>query len=341
MNVLDLAQEIGLQPKKASLTNGGEYKSSCPKCQAGKDRFCIWPNRDVNGRYWCRQCNCRGDAIQFCRDFLGLSYGEACHKLQMTPRHNSAPKKGYCPFRKKKFIPSIAQPTSEVWKMKAAQFIADAHKQLLATHDALQLVYRRGFTLETIKQFQLGWNPEDIFDSRLDWGLPSEINDKGKERKQWLPKGIVIPGFVTGEPVQLKIRRTGWTLDDDLPKYVEVSGGSQRPFVFGDLTKPVIIMESELDGILVQQFAQDLCCCLALGGVVKRPDLAIHELLSRAPLILLSLDFDEAGKKHHSFWMSIYPNLKPWPASVGKSPGDSYLLGIDLFSWVKAGLSPC
>jgi len=41
MNILDLAEELNLSPKKAASTNGGEYKSTCPKCQDGKDRFCI------------------------------------------------------------------------------------------------------------------------------------------------------------------------------------------------------------------------------------------------------------------------------------------------------------
>ena len=39
----------------------------------------FWPEKD---RFWCRQCNAQGDGIQFCRDFLGLSFREACVKVQ-------------------------------------------------------------------------------------------------------------------------------------------------------------------------------------------------------------------------------------------------------------------
>lgn len=106
------------------------------------------------------------------------------------------------------------------------------------------------------------------------------------------------------------------------------------------MTKPILVLESELDAILIQQFASDLCCCLALGGVSKRPDQEAHELLKRSPLILLALDYDEAGKKEYPFWMSLYPSLRPWPARKGKSPGDSYKLHqIDLRKWVLDGLS--
>ena len=82
MNILDLVREINLHPKRVSSTNGGEYKSECPKCQAGTDRFCIWPNEGDSGRYWCRVCECNGDGIQFCRDFLGMTFQEACNKFE-------------------------------------------------------------------------------------------------------------------------------------------------------------------------------------------------------------------------------------------------------------------
>lgn len=65
--------------------------------------------------------------------------------------------------------------------------------------------------------------------------------------------------------------------------------------------------------------ASDLVCSIALGGVSKKPDVELHELLKRAPF--LSLDFDDPGKKRYSFWMPQYPNLRP--CSYFKSPGDA------------------
>lgn len=119
-----------------------------------------------------------------------------------------------------------------------------------------------------------------------------------------------------------------------------MSGGSQQPSIYGDKTKPVTIVESELDAILIQQFASDLCCCMALGGVGKKPDYQTHEFLKSSPLVLLALDYDKAGKKEYPFWMSLYPSLRPWPAREGKSPGDSYNLHqVDLRKWVIDGLS--
>jgi len=65
----------------------------------------------------------------------------------------------------------------------------------------------------------------------------------------------------------------------------------------------------------------------------------MHEWLQRASLILLSLDFDGAGKRRYSFWMSLYPHLRPWPAPSDKSPGDAFRKKKqELRLWIQRGL---
>jgi len=244
------------------------------------------------------------------------------------------------PFKKTRFQPKIIESVSDAWKEAAKAFIERSQKRLQEHPHALEMLISRGFTKETIEKFSLGWNPETIFDNRATWGLSYQLNERGNEKKQWLPRGMVIPYMQNGIPLRIKIRRSDWNAGDDLPKYVEVSGCIQRPSIYGDLEKPMVVMESELDAILIQQFASDLCCCLALGGVGKRPDKQVHELLCKAPIILLALDYDEAGKKEYPFWMSLYPNLRPWPPRKGKSPGDSHILHqVDLRKWISDGLS--
>jgi hypothetical protein len=57
-------------------------------------------------------------------------------------------------------------------------------------------------------------------------------------------------------------------------------------------------------------------------------------------LILLSLDFDEAGKKRYPFWVQQYPNIRPWPIPFGKSPGDAIeKFPINIVKWIKSGFS--
>ncbi len=70
MQLLELAQSDGLNPKKVTFTQGGEYHCPCPAC-GGKDRFIIWSGKN---RSLCRRCEKKGDGIQYLRDFHGLSY---------------------------------------------------------------------------------------------------------------------------------------------------------------------------------------------------------------------------------------------------------------------------
>ena len=63
----------------------GEYHGPCPFCAEGTDRLIVWADQ---GRYWCRKCGQKGDAIQFLRDYYGLSYRQARRRLglNMTPK---------------------------------------------------------------------------------------------------------------------------------------------------------------------------------------------------------------------------------------------------------------
>jgi DNA primase len=140
--------------------------------------------------------------------------------------------------------------------------------------------------------------------------------------------------------VKIKIRRP----DPHTPqqkkfqKYVVVSGSMEVPAVYGDLAKPILIMESELDAMLTFKAVEGICCVIALGGAQKKPDLELHQHLTQSPRILLALDFDEGGMKGNIFWRSIYPQLLFWPVPEGKGPGDALKLGINLRLWVEAGL---
>jgi DNA primase len=339
MNLLDLAEEINLSPQKAASTHGGEFKSACPKCQEGKDRFCIWPNQGKSGRYWCRVCDTKGDGIQFCRDFLGMTFQQACQKINIIPKFQER-SSSYNSFQTTKFTPQPIKSINYKWQQSANIFVETSHNRLMCTSEALNHLIERGFSLNTISHFYLGWNPDNLFEKRNKWGMLQVIKENGCPKRQWLPKGIVIPSYANNSLNKLKIRRTDWHEKDNWPKYIEVSGSKQSLSIYGDISKPIIIVESELDAMLVQQYASHLVCSLALGGVSKKPDHEIHSWLKQSPLILLSLDFDDPSKKKYIFWMKNYPNLKPWPSPKSKSIGDAVkIFQTDVLSWVESGLA--
>lgn len=336
MGLLLFVKEDGLNPKRVASTNGGEYHSPCPGC-GGKDRFIIW---DKLNRYFCRQCRRRGDEVQYYRDFHGLSYKDACRRLGILPKERAPilTKRSYDDqeyTNDPQFEPRQAKTPSAEWRQQAASFILYCQEQLKNNSFALKSLLNRGFSRETIEKFHLGFNPDALWLNRGLWGLEVE------ERKLWIPRGIVIPSYrlATEEPVKLKIRRSDWLEGDYLPKYVEVSGSMQTFSVYEKAEdKPIVVVESELDAILLQQHANDLCCAMALGGASKRPDDVSHALLVRVRAILFSLDVDAAGAKAYRWWKAIYPQMKLWPPPIGKSPGDALLAGIDLRKWICLAL---
>ncbi|WP_044882824.1 toprim domain-containing protein [Neochlamydia sp. EPS4] len=83
---------------------------------------------------------------------------------------------------------------------------------------------------------------------------------------------------------------------------------------YGDINKRVaIILESEFDAILIQQFAADLCFCIATGGSTQPLDLYTDYLIRKALLFLICPDVDAAGAKFIRKIKGNYKQSKLWP----------------------------
>ncbi|WP_243363843.1 hypothetical protein [Fundidesulfovibrio terrae] len=97
-------------------------------------------------------------------------------------------------------------------------------------------------------------------------------------------------------------------------------------------------VESELDAALISQEAGDIATAVALGTARGKPDDAATAILNAAPVILVALDFDEAGKAAWPWWKEEFRTSVPWPVPVGKDVGD--LLGIPglMRAWIEKGM---
>jgi len=341
MNIIDLIQKIGYTPKRKASTHGGEYSSPCPFCKDGNDRFLVWPNRSNNngeyqgGRFCCRVCSKYGDAITFLRELNGISYREACAILKIEPKKRIGIDKVNI-----KMEARVAEEPSDLWQSKGLVFIEWCHIQLLKDQATLSLMAKRGFNLDSIKRFKLGLNPKDYFRERVDWGLKVQLKDDGKPKKQWLPAGITIPTFSKAQLIKIKIRRSNWKEGDKLPKYVEVSGSKACPSIYGDLNlKAALVLESELDALLIQQEADDLVYCVALGGSTKPLDFSTDQLLRKSPLLLFCPDFDKAGAIAWLKWKKMFPNIYRILTPDGKDPSDALLAEVNLREWIRMALN--
>ena len=317
---MTLLENDGFQAKRKGPD---EYCSSCPAC-GGRDRFIV--RTDSKARYWCRQCDISGDAIQYLRDFHGMSFPDAAAKVG---KHIDEPVTRKT--RQDAHSTPIAPP-SDTWIMKAEALTTWAHDSLLENEAAMAwLQTERGLTRETVERFRLGWIGKDLFDQRAAWGLPET------GRKMLIPSGLVIPG-----PGRIRIRRNN---PGEYGKYYVLPGSSPAPMKIGDpYENAAVIVESELDAILLCQEIRRPVFVVATGTTAIRPDSSIAEelvmRLNECPVVLIAMDTDDPGGKAARQWLDEMHNAyrAMIPPELGKDITDAYLRGVDLNVWLSAAM---
>ena len=333
MDLIDLLLQDGVSIHRVAATNGGEWAGGCPFC-GGKDRFRAWP---TEGRYWCRGCGKSGDAIQWVREHRGLSFREACDYLGHDPGHLLNRPRPAPP----KWEARESKMPTDAWQAKARAFLDKAVDILWTPRGAEMrswLNAEKGLQDATIKEAGLGLNLGAIFAPRQSWGLEPSIKEDGNLRRQWLPGGLVIPLVdIDGAVHRLRIRHDK---PGDGARYVIVSGSSSAPLAWNLEKAAVVVVESELDGLLLNQEVGDLFGVIALGSAQAKPDSIAHGALTATEDILVGLDSDDAGAKAAwAFWPETYgAKVKRWPVVMGKDPSEAFANGLDLRAWAVAGV---
>ena len=338
MTILEFIQYDGFSLKKASSTGGGEYAGSCPWC-GGEDRFRVWPSQGDFGKYWCRGCGRSGDAIQYLRDHRRLTYQEACHQLGREVTFSS-PLAASRPA-KPQWQPRVPATPGDLWQERASILVEESERCLFQSSVFGQKMLAwlkecRGLSEATIKKYRLGLVPVDRWESHEQWGLAPVLKADGTAKKLWIPRGLTIPLCQDGKVCRIRIRRL--KADGD-PRYYLLRGSDTRAMVLGIDKSVTVLVESELDGLLLQQEAGDLVNIISLGNAQSRPDQRAAEILNQSQLILVSLDADRAGATESwQWWQQHYPQAHRWPSILGKDPGEMRAAGVSLRTWVEAGL---
>ncbi len=310
-----------------------EWHGPCPSCR-GTDRLMVWPDEKQPkclGAYRCRICDIYGDTIKLIMDFFGKTYKEAMEELGITitnQEHHQIPRR---PAGSPLALPA------QNWRENAAALVEWSHQQIFSYPEVVAFLARRGITLECIRMFKIGYNPKDLYFERVAWGLENELNDKGKPRKVWIPKGIIIPTIDTnGRVLRIKIRRDDWH-EGDGNKYVNVSGNTKIFSGYGDRNKEVMILvESELDAITVAYYAGEFAFAAAAGSNISNPDPLTQLFADQARYILICHDNDGAGRKMRDKWVAMYPKafVCPTPKKLGKDVGEACANGLDIKEWL-------
>lgn len=106
---MDLVTALESAGHKLIKKTADEMATTCPGC-GGDDRFCVFVETN---RYWCRQCDVKGDLIDYFRRFRGMTFPQAAsaagqsHKIKQNgppgppgpekltknpPKHTKTPK---------------------------------------------------------------------------------------------------------------------------------------------------------------------------------------------------------------------------------------------------------
>ncbi len=336
--------ELDTPMRKHAGRDGGEYVGACPFCggqdKRDADRFHVWAG---SGRYWCRRCDRKGDAIQYLREREHLSYPEALARLGLAgdrPAPSAAdrtPTPAHDP----------ANPPPQDWQAAAIEFCNASIAHIWGAEGARAMAWlrnERGLTDETIALASLGYNPADLYEDRPRWGLPPEENGNGRPKRVWLPRGIVIPWMTRGDLWRVNIRRplTDAQQAAHESKYVAASGSAPALYWANGLASgwPAVLVEGELDALTIYQHAGGLASPVATGGTTGAHRAKWLAELAVCARVLVAFDGDKAGEDKAGYWLDVLAeNARRWRPYYGKDISEMAAKGGDVRGWVAAGLA--
>jgi hypothetical protein len=269
-------------------------------------------------KWWSRNGEV-GDGIQYLMRHCPLSFPEAVAALSGSPiTQQKAPGE----YQLHRPILNPQKWKTPKWQAESKMLIQFSRSCLLKPNGKERLSYlmqERGLQIDTIRHRCLGW----------------------LSPKKQMPSKLVIPCYDSrGNLIRIRFR-----MDKSGPEQerYRISKGSNAkdPFPINVASgKPIMILESELDAILVAQEVGDLIGILGMGTTALKFDGAIADyLIKNIPAILISLDNDQSGRAKTAQLIKQFPHALDWsvPKRYGKDPGEAWK-HMCLRKWVKSGL---
>lgn len=318
---------IEIKGRPATVHGVLEYHSNCPWC-GGEDRFVTRPE---TGQYSCAirssGCGRTGDAIDFLKDFKGMSHSEACDFLGIERNAD------YVPSTPSKSAQSgKEQPPCKEWQSQGMILVERAQSALWSSagKDMLDYLHGRGMGDEIIKKKRLGYVPLQpngkFYEADLEqWGLTPEQTNKDKVR---VPNGILIPWFCGMGLWRLALKRPG-----EKQSYGQVLGSGEGLFNVDAIQYdvPTIMTEAEFCAMAIEQECGDLITPVATGSSTRgRLGRWLAEL-RLASYVLQGFDEDEGGHEGARYWEEKLDKCLRWSPVFAKDPND--MLMKKYFDW--------
>jgi DNA primase len=337
----DIVEVIG---REVTLTKAGRtFKGLCPFHSEKNPSFYVYPEQQS---WHCFGCNSGGDVFSFIMKKQNIDFGEALRQL--------AQKAGVV-------IPTRFEPGAESEEKQrlyqvnqaAAQYFHNLLLNSPAGKKAQGYIAKRGFTGQTVEDFQLGYSANS-------WeGLKKYLLEKNYTEKEMLDAGLIIeaegkkPHDRFRDKLMFPIfdvrgRITGFggrALDDSLPKY---TNSPQTPLfdksgtLYGiNLARDAIrekdtaiIVEGYMDVITAHQNGFKNAVA-SMGTAVTERQVNILKRLTRN--LSLALDADAAGEEAMlrtvGYENSLDAEVKVIILPEGKDPDD--VIKDDIENWQK------
>ena len=318
VNILDLiGKDVKLREVKSSKS---EWVGPCPFCKTGDDRFHCWP---PEGRFWCRVCGASGDVLDYIKARYNLDPKGAIDYLarfagmeQTIPTNNRIE-----PVQKSQEF------NESLFLEQAESFIENCKIDICRFEKAANYLLARGITTDSIIEFEIGYNPEERWESPENWGKSKD------DKKIWLPRGITIPNRDKFGLHGIKIRRPikPGQLDSDgkeARKYVQVAGSRNWLYSAGPIKNDAhlaYLQESEFDAILAYQagfYAQYYS--LPAGLQIDKPEYTPY--FQDVDFLIICMDSDDRGRAAAEKHMKVINTIlaDPFPLDC-KDLGEYYL----------------
>lgn len=266
---------------------------------------------------WWSQGGEAGDGIDYLKRYHGLGFYEAVRALLGSSVFLNKDRHKFRSQDQSK--QSEAWHTNE-WQLKSEKLIRIAQSYLFGPNGKERLcylVYHRGLRLDTVQKHRLGWLPA----------------------KDHIPSRLLIPCY----DIKRNLVRIRFRIDTPENERYRISRGSSahHSFPLGiNKGKAVIIVESELDAMLIEQEAMGIIGVIGLGSTgVKFTSEMISFLNKKVPVTLISLDNDRSGQMKTDVFSKAISNSIVWPVpeKYGKDPGEAWKK-MDIRRWVEEGL---
>ncbi|GAB4504349.1 MAG: hypothetical protein Fur0043_13430 [Anaerolineales bacterium] len=342
-----VATDLHQSPRKV----GKNHFFKCPFHGGGNERTASLKVSNGNSQhgpgFYCFSCGKHGGPVKY---FLERGY--SLDEAQRMAGIEAQPGRYYQP--EERFDPPQTPP-GQPWQKRAREFLAYARKHFATTAQAhgnetdflildretgqqylrrmapIEWWIERGLSVPTGEDWGIGYNPKDVYDNGVNWGLADKTS-------VWLPQGFVIPCTLDGVVWYIKIRRP-----KGKPKFIHVPGSVPALYMAENLEyySTVVFTEGELDALLLWQEV-NFAGAATFGAATTRLNVATWGLRLLYPKHrLVAYDLDEAGKNgaaeltRFGFIRLNVPKVRPFD----KDLTDYHLSAGRLADWLQGELA--